>query len=70
MKFINDISELKKGDTIIVKDNAGLCERGFSKVLGDILYIEKGKSNFVIKCKETNSLESINLDTGLIFLLN
>ncbi|MBC7540178.1 MAG: hypothetical protein H7281_15240 [Bacteriovorax sp.] len=70
MKLINDITELKKGDTIIVKGNASLLARGFSKVLGDILLIEKGKLNFTLKCKETDSLESINLDTGLVFLIN
>jgi hypothetical protein len=70
MKLISDISELKKGDTVIVKDNAGLVARGFSKVLGDILLIEKGRLDFTLKCKETDSLESITLDTGLIFLIN
>lgn len=70
MKLIRNIAELKKGDTVIVKDNASFHARGFSRVLGDILKIEQGKLSLTIKCKETDSLEKVNLDTGLIFLIS
>lgn len=70
MKLIKSINELKKGDTIIVKDNADFYIRGFSRVLGDILTIEQTKLSLTIKCIETNSVESVMLGSGIIFLIS
>lgn len=70
MKMISDISELKKGDTVIVKDQAFFEALGFAKVFGDVFTIDLEKPTFIIKCKETESFEEINIETGTIFLLN
>lgn len=69
MKLIKEISELKKGDTIIVKDQNNFSELGFASVSGDIFDIESGKSEFTIKCKETESIEKVSLDRAKIFLI-
>lgn len=70
MKLVTHISELKKGDTLIVKDNSAFHDRGLSKVFGDIFSIDKKKTLITIKCKETESLEIINIDNGVIFLIS
>ncbi len=69
MKLIQDISELKKGDSIIVKDHVFFSNLGFARVFGDVFFIEKGSPNFTIKCKETNSIEKVNVESGKIFLI-
>jgi hypothetical protein len=69
MKLISTISELKKGDTIIIKDCAGFESLGFKSVRGDIFNIEPGKLSFTIRCKETDSFEKISLEDGMIFLI-
>ncbi len=69
MKIIRDIKELKKGDTVIVKNNPAFMLMGYRFVSGDIFNIERGNSNFVIRCKETKRFEKINVDDGLIFYI-
>jgi hypothetical protein len=69
MKFIEDIKELKKGDTVIVKNCSTFISLGFNFITGDIFNIERGNTNFVIRCKETNSFEKISIDDGLIFYI-
>lgn len=70
MKLICSIEELKKGDTIIIKDNQKFNSLGFNKVFGEVYQIESGKSFISIKCEQTNSIEEVKIDNGLIFLLN
>lgn len=70
MKLVNDIAELKKGDTVIVKDYAIFSALGFARVFGDVFDIEIGKSNFSIKCQETNTIEKVNMKNGKVFLIN
>ena len=41
MKLINDIAELKKGDTVILKDYLTFEAKGYSRVFGDIFNIER-----------------------------
>lgn len=70
MKLISDIAELKKGDTIIVKDQECFETLGFARVCGDVFDIDPRKPNFTIKCKETNSIEEVSVESGKIFLIN
>ena len=70
MRLISSMDELKKGDTVIVKDHAWFESLGFAKVFGDIYSIEAGGTIFTIKCEETNSIEEVNIENGKIFLLN
>lgn len=70
MKLIRAIDELKKGDSIIVKDCPQFEEQGFARISGDIFEITNGSSSFTIKCKETNALEKVSLDFGKIFLID
>jgi hypothetical protein len=70
MKLVKEIIELKKGDTIILKDYTYFEDRGFSRVFGDIFNIEKESTDFIIKCKETNSFEKVQFEKGKIFLVN
>ncbi|MFA6237501.1 MAG: hypothetical protein WC635_09265 [Bacteriovorax sp.] len=70
MKLIHDTDELKKGDTIIVKDQANFSSLGYAKVVGDVFDIEYGKTVFSIKCKETDSIEKVSIESGKIFLIN
>lgn len=70
MKMISNIAELKKGDTVIVKGHECFEGLGHSKVLGEVFNIESGTTNFTIKCKETDSIESVSLENGKIFLIN
>ncbi len=68
--MISDIIELKKGDTIIVKDYARFELMGFTKINGDVFSIEEDTKNITIKCMETDTFESINIESGKIFLMN
>jgi len=70
MKLVSDLEELKKGDTVIIKDYSTFENRGFSRVFGDIFTIEKESTDLIIKCKETNSFEKIHFEKGKIFLIN
>ncbi len=70
MKLIIEINELKKGDTIILKDYSFFEIKGFSRVYADIFEIEKESTDLVIKCKETNSFEKVHFEKGKIFLIN
>lgn len=69
MKIIRDISELKKGDTIIVKGCPSFVSLGLKSISGDVFSLEPGKSNFTIRCKETDSFEKVSLEDGTIFLI-
>lgn len=69
MKLVREINELKKGDTIILKDYPSFENKGFSRVGGDIINIQKESADFVIKCKETKSLEKVSFEKGKIFLI-
>ena len=70
MRMIKDVTELKKGDSIIVKDNPSFVSLGFKSIRGDIFTIEPGKLHFTIRCKETDKLEQISLEEGVIFLID
>ncbi|MGZ3787851.1 MAG: hypothetical protein ACXVLQ_04975 [Bacteriovorax sp.] len=70
MKIISDINELKKGDTIIVKDHAYFEELGYRRVTGHVFNIEHGIPEFTIECEETNSFEKVSIEFGKIFLIN
>lgn len=70
MKMIKGISELKKGDTVIVKNCPAFESLGFTTIRGDIYNVEADKACFTIKCKETNQFESVNLEDGTIFLIS
>lgn len=69
MKLVKEMSEFKKGDTIILKDYSLFEDKGFSRFFGDIFNIEKESTGFVIKCKETNSFEKVQFEKGKIFLV-
>jgi hypothetical protein len=69
MKLVRSQIELKKGDTVIVKDNPNFSKLGFSKVIGDVFTIDPEKTVFTIKCKETNSLEKVSVEKDQIFLI-
>ena len=70
MKLINDISELKKGDNVIVKDYSRFEALGLGRISGFVFSLEEGKSNFTIKCTETDSIEEVNVESGKIFFIN
>jgi hypothetical protein len=70
MKMLNSISELKKGDTVIVKNCHTFESLGHKSISGDVFNIEAEKSCFTIKCRETEKFESINLKDGTIFLIS
>ncbi len=70
MKLIVEINELKKGDTVILKDYSVFENKGFSRVYGDIFEIENESTDLVIRCKETNSFEKVHFEKGKIFLIN
>ena len=70
MKMICDITELKKGDTVIVKGHSWFENLGHQRVFGEVFNIENGETNFTIKCVETASIESVTLGNGKIFLIN
>jgi len=70
MKLISAIEELKKGDSIIIKDDQKFCSLGYTKVFGEVFKIESGKSYFSIKCEQTKSIEEVKIENGKIFLMN
>lgn len=70
MKIIRSVAELKKGDTIIVKDNEIFAELGYEKVKGDVFSFDNDSSIFSIKCKETDSIVKINIENGKFFLIS
>jgi len=69
MKMVKDIKELKKGDTIIIKDCPAGTSLGLKSISGDIYSLEADKTYFTIKCKETEKFENISLEDGVIFLI-
>jgi hypothetical protein len=70
MKIINHLAELKKGDTVIIKNARDFEKRGLMKITGDVFNIDHLKPEFTIKCKETSAIERINFDNAKIFLLD
>lgn len=70
MKMIRDLAELKKGDTVIIKDNASFETRGFNRVTGDVYSIDPANPKFTIKCNETASIEEVSLESAKIFLID
>ena len=70
MKLISDIDELKKGDTIIVKDSKWFDERGLARVTGDIYSIDKSNFKIQIQCVETDSIEEFALNNSKVFLIS
>ena len=70
MKIINNLGELKKGDTVIIKNARDFEKRGLMKVSGDIFFIDISKPEFTIKCKETAAIEKVNFETSKIFLID
>lgn len=70
MKLVSDIEELKKGDTIIVKDSKWFDELGFVRVTGDIYSIDKSNHKIQIQCVETDSIEEFYLQNGKVFLIS
>lgn len=69
MKMIHSISELKKGDTVIVKNSHNFEAKGYKSISGDIYEIEIDNPIFTIRCKETENIEKISLKDGIIFLI-
>lgn len=69
MKIIREISELKKNDMVIVKDNKSFNVLGYNKVIGCIFLIRDDKKGFSIKCKETGFIENIEFGDGDVFLI-
>lgn len=70
MKMIRDLAELKKGDTVIIKENIYFETRGFSRVTGDVYHIDLSNPKFTIKCNETASIEEVSLENAKIFLID
>lgn len=70
MKFVENINELKKGDILIVKDNEYFSAKGYSTVKGEVFSFVPDKLHFLIKCKETNAIEKINIEHGKIFAIS
>lgn len=70
MKIIRSVAELKKGDTLIVKDNEFFSELGYQAVRGDVFSFDNDSTNFSIKCKETDSIVKISIENGKIFLIS
>lgn len=69
MKIINHISELKKGDTVIIKNARDFERRGLMKVTGDVFTIDFSRPKLTIKCNETASIEEVNVENVKIFLI-
>lgn len=69
MKIITSLAELKKGDTLIVKDNKIFAELGYASVRGDVFSFDHDSSIFSIKCKETDSIVKISIENGKFFLI-
>jgi len=67
MKMISDIKELKKGDTVIVKNCSAFMSLGLKSISGDIFNIERGR--VTIRCKETKSFENISMEDGIVFYI-
>jgi hypothetical protein len=70
MKMIKNIDELRKGASVIVKDCPFFEAQGFTKISGDVFEIQKGNNHFTLKCRETESIEKITIESGKIFLLD
>jgi hypothetical protein len=70
MKIIRSVAEIKKGDTVIVKDNEFFSELGYQTVRGDVFSFDNDSSHFSIKCKETDSIVKISIENGKIFLIS
>jgi hypothetical protein len=70
MKLIENIEELKKGDILIIKDNEYFYLQGYQKINGEVFVIDKNEQHFSIKCKETKSIDRININDGKIFLIS
>ncbi len=70
MKVITNLQDLKKGDTVIIKDNLQFENRGLMKVTGDVFDIDFQKPHFTIKCIETAEIERINFADAKVFLID
>ena len=70
MKVITNLHDLKKGDTVIIKDNLQFEIRGLMKVTGDIFDIDSKNPHFTIKCIETAAIEKINFADAKVFLID
>ena len=70
MKLIQEIYELKKGDTLIIKDNEYYHNLGFTSVKGEVFLLNIDELLFSVKCKETNSIDKINIKDGKFFLIS
>ncbi len=69
MRLITNLGELKKGDTVILKDHEFFSSLGFARVFGEVFDMAQGQSEFTIKCKETDSIEKVSIQNGKIFLI-
>lgn len=69
MKIIRNLSELKKNDTIIIKNNKSFLILGYQKIIGTVFLIKDDNKKFSIKCKETGFIENIEFGDGDVFLL-
>lgn len=70
MKIITHLEELKKGDTVIIKNARDFEKRGLMRVTGDVFTIDAKGPEFTIKCKETAAIEKVNFDSAKIFLID
>ncbi len=70
MKIITNLEELKKGDTVIIKNARDFERRGLMRVTGDVFTIDASGPEFTIKCKETAAIEKVNFENAKIFLID
>lgn len=70
MKIITNLEELKKGDTVIIKNARDFERRGLMRVTGDVFTIDAKGPEFTIKCKETAAIEKVNFENAKIFLID
>jgi len=67
MKIITDLQDLKKGDSVIIKNSEGFEKRGLLKISGDVFNIQSPE--LTIKCVETNEIEKVNFFNSKVYLI-
>lgn len=67
MKIITDLQDLKKGDSVIIKNSESFEKRGFQRISGDVFNIDS--TELTIKCFETNEIEKINFLGAKVYLI-
>jgi hypothetical protein len=70
MKLVENIKDLKKGDTLIVKDNEFFSQQGYTKICGEVFLLNNEEQSLLLRCQETNTIEKIYLSDGKIFSIS